>query len=134
MLTTTDTIKSPSIQLDTTVYPVSNFDDLVYPAKISVYFSNLDSITIEQLNAIKHIIELPPTKLDSTVPYFDSTDENIVEHLKSIDFSGDGIPDLVYCDCIHQEGCSTILWIKTDSLYKYCSIFQGQITKLHKGQ
>jgi len=119
-------VNAPSRTVADTVPPeVAGFTDLVYHERIIIGFSRFDTMNSVQLRKIKRFIEKPPDGFGWFSQDFASSNEKAASQFRQIDFSGDGVPDLVLSVPAYGEEYTTFLWVKVDSMYKFCAALWG---------
>lgn len=117
----------------------ADFTSLVYPAKVSIDFQRIESLSMSQLKEIAPNIELPDSGMGFFFARFQTLSgelakqvnrEDLARDLKFFDFSGDGVADLIFCGNAGPEEHFTYLWQRVRQTYLKRGGMWGRPTRL----
>jgi len=119
-------LRSPAYAQDET-----KLANIVFPSDSQITVSQLTSITEKELKEIQSSIELPS---DECLEVVKKTDVYYLSELlggfEKIDFSGDGIDDLIFSTYCHAEELRNYFWVREGNRYYYSGLMVGTLVKL----
>lgn len=107
--------------------------NIVFPSDNQITVSQLIPVTEKDLMEIQTSIELPSD--ECLEPFraqkFSAQDlVDLVGHVWKVDFSGDGVDDLIFSTYCRSEEIKNYFWVRKNDRYYYSGLMIGTLVKL----